>query len=76
MSRSFNLPRVPVNYSPRVSIELTRSQQMALQTLIADYMRTHGSIDVFVDCSTPGGVETRPEDLLTIIMEGKPNGTR
>lgn len=62
---------LPKDHQPerRYTLTLTRSEQMALTTLISDYLRTHGTIDKFVDCSTPGGVETTPEDLLKKVME-------
>lgn len=52
-----------------VLVPLTRSQQMALQSFLADYMRMPNAIEVSVDVLTD--TETTPAELLQLVMEAK-----
>jgi hypothetical protein len=49
---------------------LTRSQQMALTTFLAEYMRQPDAIEVSVDVLTD--TETTPADLLELVMAIQP----
>lgn len=52
-----------------LTLNITRSQQMALTTLISEYMRTKDSIEQFVNCSTFPATVTTPGELLALVNE-------
>lgn len=50
------------------SIELTRSELMALRDIVAHYLIIPTHSEVFVDCSERPAIETTPEQLLARLM--------
>lgn len=56
----------------RVFVELTRSEQMALETLLVEHLRRADRTEQYVDCSAEPCVVTRPEQLLRIVMDARP----
>lgn len=52
-----------------IILRLTRSQQMALTSLVADYMRMDQATEVFIDVSSD--VETTPGELLALVSDMK-----
>jgi hypothetical protein len=46
------------------TIELTRSQWMALTALVAQHLQCQERLDEYVDCRQEPEVMTRPEELL------------
>jgi hypothetical protein len=52
-----------------VVLPLTRPQQMALLSFLADYMRMPNAIEMSVDVLTD--TETTPGELLQLVMEAK-----
>lgn len=51
----------------QIHVTFSPSQLMALRTLIAEYLRTAGHTEVFVDALRR--VETTPEGLLARLLE-------
>lgn len=56
--------------SPMFVIRLTASQRMALLDVISHVMTGPLRLDVFVDVVRQ--TETRPEDLLALVMNAEP----
>jgi len=50
------------------TIELSRSQLMALRSLVAEHLLCPRRSEVFVDCSHRPSVDTTPEELLALLM--------
>lgn len=55
--------------TPVYRLMMTRSQQMALTSLISEAMRNKEITERFIDCSTSKPVTTTSGDLLTLVMD-------
>lgn len=51
----------------KINLELTRSQHMALTSLVTEHLRCPGASEVYIDCSTKPPTETKVEDLLALF---------
>lgn len=52
-----------------VVMRMTRSQHMALMSVLLEAARDESKTQIFVDCSTPETVQTSLGDLLVVATE-------
>jgi len=55
--------------TPTVTLTLTRSQLLALRSLVAEHLLCPRRSEIYVDCSSWPSVETTHEELLARLME-------